>query len=137
MIYEPAIHLKVYIPFVFSPVCAGFPSPATDYIDKSLDLNEYIVKHPTATFYVRSSGDSMIGAGIHNGDILVVDRSLKAVSGNIIIAILDGEFTVKRLSIKNENIFLISENDLYPNISINEGMDFEIWGVVTTVIHSV
>ena len=136
-LYLPDLRYEMKIPFALSPICAGFPSPATDYIDKSLDLNEYIVKHPTSTFYVRSSGDSMIGAGIHNGDILVVDRSLKAVSGNIIIAILDGEFTVKRLSIKNENVFLISENDLYPNISIHEGIDFEIWGVVTTVIHSV
>ena len=137
MFIVPSLNSKIYIPFVLSPVCAGFPSPATDYIEKSLDLNEHIVKHPAATFYVRSSGDSMIGAGIHNGDILVVDKSLKAVSGNIIIAILDGEFTVKRLSIKNENVFLISENDLYPNISIDESIDFEIWGVVTTVIHSV
>ncbi|MBX9838344.1 MAG: translesion error-prone DNA polymerase V autoproteolytic subunit [Silvanigrellaceae bacterium] len=137
MFFVPSLNSKTYIPFVFSPVCAGFPSPATDYIDRSLDLNEHIVKHPASTFYVRSSGDSMIGAGIHNGDILVVDRSLKAVSGNIIIAVLDGEFTVKRLSIKNEKVLLISENDLYQNISINDGIDFEIWGVVTTVIHSV
>lgn len=137
MFFVPSLNSKTYIPFVFSSVCAGFPSPATDYIDKSLDLNEYVVKHPAATFYVRASGHSMIGAGIHNNDILVVDKSLKAVSGNIIIAILDGEFTVKRFSIQNKKIILISENDLYDNISINENMDFEIWGVVTTVIHTV
>jgi DNA polymerase V len=137
MLFKPTLGSKLYIPFAFSPVCAGFPSPANDYIDKSLDLNEHIVKHPASTFYVRASGDSMINAGIHSNDILVVDRSLNPYSGNIVIAILNREFTVKRLSIKNEKIFLISENDLYKDIQINEGTDFEIWGVVTTVIHSV
>ena len=137
MYFKPSFESKLKIPFAFSPVCAGFPSPATDYIDKKIDLNEHIVKHPEATFYVRSQGNSMIGAGIHSGDILVVDRSLKPVNGNIIVAIMDGEFTVKRLYIKQNKIILAAENDSYKNIFITEGMDFEIWGVVTTVIHSV
>ena len=137
MYFKPSFETKMYIPFAFSTVCAGFPSPATDYIDKKIDLNDYIVKHPESTFYVRSQGDSMIGAGIHSGDILVVDRSLKVISGNIVVAILDGEFTVKRFLIRHHKIILAAENDSYENIFIKEGMDFEIWGVVTTVIHSV
>ncbi|WP_186644115.1 LexA family protein [Fluviispira vulneris] len=128
---------KLYLPFAFNPVCAGFPSPATDYMDKKIDLNEFIVKHPAATFYVRAEGNSMLGAGIHSGDLLVVDRSLKAVNGSIIVAIVDGEFTVKRLCLRNNSIVLQAENDLYKSIVISENMDFEIWGVVTTVIHSV
>lgn len=137
MFFVPSIYSKIHIPFVLSRVCAGFPSPAHDHIEMTLDLNEYIVKHPAATFYVRSTGDSMIGAGIHDGDILVIDRSLKASNGSVVIAIIDGEFTVKRFSIQNNKIILKSENDLYPNILINDGTDFDIWGVVTTVIHSV
>ena len=100
----PSFEKKLYLPFAFDPVCAGFPSPATDHMDKKIDLNEFIVKHPAATFYVRTEGNSMLGAGIHSGDLLVVDRSLKAVNGSIIVAIVDGEFTVKRLCLKNNNI---------------------------------
>ena len=133
MFFVPNLNSKLYIPFVFSSVCAGFPSPATDYIDKSIDLNEYIVKHPAATFYVRSSGDSMVGAGIHNGDILVVDRSLKATNGKIVVAIVDGEFTVKRFLTKNQNIMLAAENELYRNIHIDAALErveiSDVWGI--------
>jgi DNA polymerase V len=125
------------LPLFQSVVQAGFPSPADDYLDKKLDLNEYLVKHPAATFFVRVSGDSMIDAGIHNGDILIVDRSLSAVDGRIIIAILDGELTVKRLRKKGHQVTLVPENDLYEPIEINEFNDFEVWGVVTNVIHKV
>jgi DNA polymerase V len=125
------------LPLFQSVVPAGFPSPADDYLDKKLDLNEYLVKHPAATFFVRVSGDSMIEAGIHDGDILIVDRSLPALDGRIIIAILDGELTVKRLRKKGQQITLVPENDLYEPIEINEFNDFEVWGVVTNVIHKV
>lgn len=125
------------LPLFQSVVPAGFPSPADDYLDKKLDLNEYLVKHPAATFFVRVSGDSMIEAGIHNGDILIVDRSLPALDGRIIIAILDGELTVKRLRKKGQQVTLVPENDLYEPIEINEFNDFEVWGVVTNVIHKV
>lgn len=125
------------LPLFQSVVPAGFPSPADDYLDKKLDLNEYLVKHPAATFFVRVSGDSMIDAGIHNGDILIVDRSLPALDGRIIIAILDGELTVKRLRKKGHQVTLVPENELYEPIEINEFNDFEVWGVVTNVIHKV
>ncbi|WGL60617.1 translesion error-prone DNA polymerase V autoproteolytic subunit [Pigmentibacter sp. JX0631] len=137
MYYKASFSTKCYIPLVLSPVCAGFPSPATDYIDKKIDLNEYIVKHPEATFYVKCQGDSMLGAGIHPGDILVVDRSLIAANGNIVVAVVNGEFTVKKLIMRGKNIFLAAENQNYSDLLITECMEFEIWGVVTTVIHSV
>ena len=128
---------SLLLPLFQSVVPAGFPSPADDYLDKKLDLNEYLVKHPAATFFVRVSGDSMIDAGIHNGDILIVDRSLPALDGRIIIAILDGELTVKRLRKKGHQVTLVPENELYEPIEINEFNDFEVWGVVTNVIHKV
>jgi len=118
-------------------ISAGFASPADDYIDKKLDLNEYLIHHPSATFFVRVEGDSMINAGINNNDLLIVDRALQAVSGKIIIAIVNGEFTVKRLLMQDEKFFLVPENPNYPILEIKEGMSFEVWGVVTNVIHSV
>lgn len=116
-------------------VSAGFPSPAEDYTDRKLDLNELLIKNPAATFFVRVEGDSMTGAGIQHDDILVVDRSRQAVSGDIVIAILDGELTVKRL-FRGENCArLLAENPDYPSIEITEDRDCEIWGVVTSVVH--
>ena len=117
------------------PVSAGFPSPASDYIEERLDLNEHLVKHPAATFFVRAGGDSMQGAGIFDGDILVVDRSLKPVDMSVIIAALDGDFTVKRLRISNCKATLHPENQKYRPIEITDDSDFRIWGVVTYVIH--
>ncbi len=123
------------IPFFLNSIPAGFPSPADDYIESQLDLNELIIKHPTATFFVRVEGESMSGASIASGDILVVDRSLEAKSKCIVIAKVDGEFTVKRLIVREKGILLQSENDRYPSIEINHESDFQIWGVVTYVIH--
>ncbi|MGB8702815.1 MAG: translesion error-prone DNA polymerase V autoproteolytic subunit [Thermosynechococcaceae cyanobacterium] len=117
------------------PVSAGYPSPAEDYIEGKLDLNLHLIKNPAATFYVRVSGDSMTGAGIHNGDLLVVDRSLDAVSGRIVIAVLNGELTVKRLCVEDDRLVLKAENDDYPPIDVNEPQDLCIWGVATSVIH--
>ena len=125
------------IPLFSTRVAAGFPSPADDYIEAKLDLNEHLIKHPAATFFVRVTGDSMIGAGIHENDILVVDRSLKPVNGKVVIAVINGELTVKRLSMVGGKVALQAENDRYPTIHIDEVMDFSIWGVVTNVIHSV
>ncbi len=125
------------VPLYSSFVKAGFPSPADDYIETHLDLNEHLIKHPAATFLVRTSGDSMIGIGIHSGDILVVDRSLEAAHGRIVIAALNGELTVKRLYRQNGEIKLLAENPDYPPINIAESFDLVIWGVVTNVIHSV
>lgn len=119
-----------------SSIKAGFPSPADDYLEKPLDLNEYLIEHPAATFFVRVKGDSMAGAGIFSGDILIVDRSIEATTDKIIVAILNGEFAVKRLKKMNQQIFLISENPHYTPIEIKEEMEFEVWGVVIHVIHS-
>ncbi len=124
------------LPLYFTPVHAGFPSPADDFIDKPLDLNEHLIRHPAATFFVKVEGDSMIDAGIHPGALLVVDRSLQARSGSIILAILDGEFTVKRLKKEKGMSVLYPENPQYQPIFIKQGQDFEIWGVVAHVVRS-
>jgi DNA polymerase V len=119
-----------------SPVPAGFPSPASDYVDKSIDLNEILIKNKVATFLVRALGDSMIEAGIFSGDILIIDKSITPASKNIVVAILNGEFTVKRFVKDGNRIFLQPENKKYRNIEISEEDDFKIWGVVTFVIHN-
>jgi DNA polymerase V len=124
------------LPLYASRVAAGFPSPADDYEERRLDLNEHLVRNPEATFFVRASGDSMINAGIHPGDILVVDRGLEAKHGKVIIAIIDNELTVKRLYKKNDVIKLVSENSNYNPIELNEENQLQVWGVVTNVIHS-
>lgn len=126
----------IELPLVLEPVPAGFPSPADDYIEGRLDLNQYLIKHPAATFFVRVTGDSMIGAGIHSGDLLVVDRALSPADGNVVIAAVNGELTVKRLHRKNGEIFLAPENSAYKPIPISDGTSFEVWGVVTSVVHS-
>ncbi|MCB9476796.1 MAG: translesion error-prone DNA polymerase V autoproteolytic subunit [Deltaproteobacteria bacterium] len=118
-----------------SRVSAGFPSPADDYVEGELDLNRHLIKHPAATFFVRVSGDSMIGAGIHSGDLLVVDRAVEPTTGKIVVAIVDAEMTVKRLQKRDGRPFLMAENDAYAPIAITEDNDVEIWGVVTAVIH--
>ena len=121
---------------VFSAmISAGFPSPAADYEEGNLDLNKYLVKNPAATFFVRVSGDSMTGAGVHDGDLLIVDRSKEPVSGKVVIAVLDGELTVKRLRIQRGKYTLEPENDNYPVLKITKDNEFEVWGVVTNVIH--
>ncbi|MBU0975642.1 MAG: translesion error-prone DNA polymerase V autoproteolytic subunit [Patescibacteria group bacterium] len=115
-------------------VSAGFPSPADDFSERKLDLNEYLIKHPAATFFVRAKGVSMQNGGISDGDLLIVDRALEARSGNIIIGFIDGEFTVKRIRISQKQVFLIPENSSFKPIRITEEMDFQVWGVVTFVI---
>lgn len=116
-------------------VQAGFPAPAEGAIESTLDLNAHLIKHPAATFFVRVRGDSMQCAGIASGDILIVDRALQAASGTIILAIVNGEFTVKRFLKKENKILLAPENPAYPLWEITEETDFQIWGVVTYVIH--
>ena len=123
------------LPLFLTSVPAGFPSPADDYIELKLDLNTYLVKHPAATFFVRVSGDSMVGAGIHSGDILIVDRAIEPEDNNVVIVLLAGELTVKRIRKGDGKLILISENSSYDPIEITEDMDVETWGVVTNVIH--
>lgn len=134
-VFKAATKVKQPLPLFSSTVQAGFPSPADDYVEKNLDLNEFIVKHPTATFFVRVEGDSMRNAGISSGDILVVDRSLTPTNGKIIVAIVDGEFTVKRMIIEGNSVSLMPENPSYKAIKINPNSQFQVWGVVTYVIH--
>jgi DNA polymerase V len=125
---------ELYPLFSYS-ISAGFPSPASDYIDQRLDLNQYLGMHSEATFFLRVQGDSMQGAGIFDGDLLIVDRSVQAKSGNVVIAVIDGEFTVKRLQRRAGMTWLKAENPAYPPIELKEGQELEIWGVVSHVIH--
>ncbi len=126
---------SVLLPIFTSRVQAGFPSPADDHLEDTLDLNKYLIQHQEATFFVRAQGDSMLGAGIHQGDILIVDKALVAKSGRIVIAVIDGEFTVKRLHKHKGMITLKAENPEFKDILIKEGSELIIWGVVTSVIH--
>tara|TARA_Y100001960_G_scaffold324029_1_gene403516 strand:+ start:38 stop:430 length:393 start_codon:yes stop_codon:yes gene_type:complete len=118
------------IPFI----SAGFPSPAEDFSDFLISLDDEFIKHPAATFMSYVNGDSMVDAGIFHGDILIIDRSLKAKNGNIVVALLNGEFTVKKLLMINGKLSLVSENENYKPINITLEMDFQVWGVVTTSI---
>lgn len=135
-VFIPEVSKKIPIPAYESFVAAGFPSPADDFLDRTLDLHELLIKHPVATFFVRVVGDSMRDAEIQSGDILIVDRSLEPSDGKIVVAVLNGEFTVKRLRKTSKGeVLLIPENDTYPTITVHEESDFQVWGVVTYVIH--
>lgn len=139
MIYsiQPSdLNIPCHYPYYPCHVPAGFPSPADDYIEQTLDLNEFLIRHPAATFFVRVRGHSMINAGIFNNDLLVVDRSLEPCDGRVVLAVVNGEFTVKRLQKNKQGTFLHPENPVFSSIEIKPDMDFEIWGVVAHVIHS-
>ena len=127
---------RLSLPLFNGKVAAGFPSPADDYVEKNLDLNELLVQKPAATFFVRAQGESMLGAGIHPNDILVVDRSLEAVPGKVVICAINGELTVKRLERVNDQWQLKAENPAYADIVIHDELELVIWGVVTNVIHA-
>lgn len=122
------------VPLISAEVCAGFPSPADDHIEGEFDLQELLIKNPPATFLVRVAGESMKEAHICPGDLLVVDRSKEARDGSIVVACLDGEFTVKRLRKKGKRVWLQPENGEFPSIEINAERDFQVWGVVTSRI---
>ncbi|MEI6806523.1 MAG: translesion error-prone DNA polymerase V autoproteolytic subunit [Myxococcaceae bacterium] len=124
------------LPLFSTRIAAGFPSPADDFLDKTLDLNEHLIHHPASTFFIRVVGDSMINVGIFEGDLLIVDKSLEAKNGSIVVAIIQGEFTVKKLVLKGDKIFLVPENPNHQSVEIRDAMHFEVWGVVTNVIHS-
>ncbi|NLC45847.1 MAG: translesion error-prone DNA polymerase V autoproteolytic subunit [Firmicutes bacterium] len=128
---------KLSLPIAMTSVPAGFPSPADDYMDKKLDLNEYLIQHPAATFFVRVKGESMIQAGIHSGDILIVDRAIEPDDGKVVIAAIDGELTVKRILKRDGKLYLAAENPDYNLIEVSPEQSFIIWGVVTYVIHKV
>lgn len=123
------------IPFADSRVSAGFPAAIESFAEKTLDLHDFLIKHPAATFFIRVKGDSMVGAGVSDGDILIVDRALSISPNKIVIARIADEFTVKRIKIENDKIFLIPANESYAPIEITEEMDAEVWGIVTYIIH--
>ena len=135
-VFWPDRSTKWARPLFMTSVSAGFPSPAESYIEGHLDLNRYLIKHPTATFYVRVSGDSMSGAGINPGTILVVDRAVDAEDGDIVIARINDELCVKRLRVRQGRIWLMPENDRFQPIEVIETMDFEVWGRVMHAIRS-
>ena len=135
-IHRVNVKSRCWRPLFAAPVPAGFPSPADDYIERSLDLNEHLIKHPAATFFVRASGDSMIGS-IHSGDLLVVDRAKEPTDGSVVVAVIDGELTVKRLRKRGEKLALESDNPAFAPLSIHDEADVIVWGVVTNVIHPV
>ena len=118
------------LPFFLSRVPAGFPSPADDYLEGELDLNELLIQHPAATFFVRLAGDSMVNAGLFDGDILVVDRAVTASHGHIVVAVIDGEMTVQRLYSQGGQVELRPENPAYKPIVFDGGRELTIWGVV-------
>lgn len=124
------------IPLYLSRISAGFPSPADDFADKKIDLNEHLIRHPAATFYVRAVGDSMTGLGIFSGDLLVVDRAEEVRDGAVVVAVVDGEFLVKQVRKEGKRLFLLPANADYRPLEVTEAMEFELWGVVTNVIHS-
>jgi len=120
----------------YESISAGFPSPADDYLEQTLDLNKFLIANPSTTFFAKVIGRSMLGAGIYPGDILIVDKSKPVQNKDVIIAFIDGEFTVKRF-VKNKNrCFLRPENSRYPTIEVTNRHDFEVWGVVTRVLHN-
>ncbi len=135
-VYQPAFATRYYRPLISTHVPAGFPSPAEDYIEGRLDLTRHLVKHQVATYYIRVSGDSMIGANIHPGNLLVVDRSEETCDGHVVVARINDELCVKRLSLEGGTVRLISENPNYDPIVITEEMDFEVWGRVMHCIQS-
>ena len=125
-----------HLPLAGERVAAGFPSPADDYVDVGIDLNDQLIRHPTSTFFLRVSGDSMTGAGIHDGDLLVVDRSLDPRPGRVVVAVLDGGFTLKRLMRHQGRLRLEAANPSYPPLDLQSCDDAQIWGVAIHVIHS-
>jgi DNA polymerase V len=129
--------LRLALPLFANRVPAGFPSPADDYVEDTLDLNQQLVRNPAATFFVRVQGNSMTGAGIFDGDTLVVDRAITPRSGNIVVAVVDGELTVKRLFQRQGKTRLLPENPEFAPIEFTDGQELVIWGVVTNVIHPV
>ena len=135
-VFRPDSSTRWARPLFMTSVSAGFPSPAESYIEGHLDLNRYLIKHPVATFYVRVSGDSMAGAGIQPGSILVVDRAVEADDGDIVIARIGDELCVKRLRVRAGRVWLMPENDKYQPIEVIESMDFEVWGRVMHAIHT-
>lgn len=135
--FTPELENPLELPYVESGIKAGFPSPATDFNESKISLDKFLIKNPEATFYAKADGTSMMGAGIDDGDIMVIDRSLEPRDGKIAVCCIDGDFTVKRIKIEKEGIYLVPENAAFKPIKIEEENKLIIWGIVTYVIKSI
>jgi DNA polymerase V len=133
-IFAAETEMDLELPLLPFQISAGFPSPALDFVDLSIDLNKQLIEHPSATFYGRVKGESMKNAGINDGDLLVIDKSIEPVDGKIAVCYLDGEFTLKRIKIKKNELWLMPENEAYKPIKIEENNNLTIWGIVTYII---
>ena len=133
--FTPDFTTRLDLPLAGTAIAAGFPSPAEEYVEIALDLNKELIKHPASTFYARVKGDSMVDAGIHDGDLLVIDKALEPKEGAIAVCYLDGEFTVKRLAVQEEGVYLMPANAEFKPIRITEENEFLVWGIVAYVIH--
>ena len=133
--FIPDIAEELKLPLVDAFISAGFPSPAEDYIEGKLDLNKLLIKNPSSTFFARVRGTSMIEIGIHDGDILIIDKSLEAKHNSVLICFIDGEFTVKKVQKINGDLYLIPQNKDFAPIMVSKESDFRLWGVVTYCIH--
>jgi len=136
-LYSALTGTELVLPIITEGISAGFPSPAMDFVDLSIDLNKHLVKHPSSTFYGRVKGVSMKNAGIDNGDLLVIDKSIEPTNGKIAVCYIDGEFTLKRIKISKNEILLVPENEDYAPIKVTTDSNFMIWGIVTHVITDV
>ena len=125
----------VLLPFINTLLSCGFPSPAADYESELVDLNQLMLRHPDASFLARASGQSMVGAGINDGDVLAVDRSMEAQHGDVVVACVEGEYMVKRLEKRVNSVALVAENPAYPPVVVHNAEDLRIWGVVVLVLH--
>ncbi len=133
--FTPDFSTLLELPLASTAIAAGFPSPAEEYLDLVLDLNKELVKHPAATFYARVKGGSMVDASIQDGDLLVIDKALEPKEGSIAVCFLDGEFTVKRLAVQEDGLYLMPANAEFKPIRITEENEFLVWGIVAYVIH--
>ena len=130
-------NVSLVLPVADGGIRAGFPSPAQDYLESGIDLNKELVKNPSSTFFGRVSGDSMAGAGIEDGDLIVIDKSIQASEGDVAVCFVDGEFTLKRIHIENDFVWLVPENPKYRRIKVTPDQNFMVWGVVTYSIKDV
>ncbi|MEI6691771.1 MAG: translesion error-prone DNA polymerase V autoproteolytic subunit [Chlorobium sp.] len=133
--FTPDYTTPLELPFAGAAIAAGFPSPAEEYVEISLDLNKELIKHPAATFYARVKGNSMVDAGIEDGDLLIIDKALEPKDGDVAVCFLDGEFTLKRLCVKDDGVYLMPANAEFKPIRISEENDFLVWGILSYIVH--
>ncbi|KAA6231803.1 translesion error-prone DNA polymerase V autoproteolytic subunit [Chlorobium phaeovibrioides] len=133
--YVPDFSVPLPLPVAGSAVAAGFPSPAEDHEEMSLDLNKALIRHPAATFYARVKGSSMMDAGIEDGDLLIIDKALEPKDGDVAVCFIDGEFTVKRIRLEDGDLFLVPANPLFQPVRVTEENEFLVWGIVSYIIH--